>query len=49
MNNKMSSRESGIDLAFDIELSLDDFDRILEQGSDSNGYYTLKSKPPLPT
>ena len=40
------NQESGIDLNFDVlELSWEDFDRILDSGSDHNGFYTIKSKP----
>ncbi|XP_068203778.1 probable serine/threonine-protein kinase pkgA [Palaemon carinicauda] len=44
----MTAPESGIDLGFDIlELDFDDFENILKEGSDDNGFYTLKSKPPV--
>ncbi|XP_076069573.1 uncharacterized protein LOC143041507 [Oratosquilla oratoria] len=43
----MCDQESGVDLAYDIlELDMDDFDAILNEGSDENGFYQLKSKPP---
>lgn len=44
----MSAPESGVDLSFDIlELDFHDFDNILKGGCDENGFYTLKSKPPV--
>lgn len=44
----MSAHESGVDLSFDIlELDFHDFENILKEGCDENGFYTLKSKPPV--
>ena len=44
----MSAPDSGIHLGFDVvELDEGDFEAILSEGGDDNGFYTLKSKPPV--
>ena len=41
-------RDSGIDMSIDVvELSLEDFDRILGKGADSEGFYHILSSTPV--
>ncbi|MPC23757.1 hypothetical protein E2C01_016818 [Portunus trituberculatus] len=44
----MSAPDSGIHMGFDVvELDEGDLEAILREGGDGNGFYTLKSKPPV--
>ena len=41
----MASRESGVDLSFDVELSMDELDKLAEGDGDLKGFYKIRSRP----
>lgn len=44
----MSAPDSGINLGFDVlEFDEGELEALLREGGDGNGFYTLKSKPPV--